>query len=126
MLLSVSEGSVHMEARTKRGTTVLRSNNNTYADGLFHIVEVNVQTREIQATLDGVSDTFSPETSTQEIPPRIDDGIYVAGLGSKSQIISGKTKLRYKPNFITEKRGEKKATLNALNGKNSHFYLITR
>ncbi|OWF52764.1 Laminin-like protein epi-1 [Mizuhopecten yessoensis] len=94
MLLSVSEGSVHMEARTKRGTTVLRSNNNTYADGLFHIVEVNVQTREIQATLDGVSDTFSPETSTQEIPPRIDDGIYVAGLGSKSQIISGKTKLR--------------------------------
>ncbi|XP_060082426.1 uncharacterized protein LOC132561742 [Ylistrum balloti] len=93
MLLSVSEGFIHMEARTKRGTTVLRSNENIYADGLFHIVEVNVQT-EIEATLDGVPGTFSQETSTQEIPTRIDEGIYVGGLGSKSHIIAGKTKLR--------------------------------
>ncbi|XP_033756340.1 uncharacterized protein LOC117339075 [Pecten maximus] len=104
MLLSVSEGSIHMEARTKRGTTVLRSKENIYADGLFHAVEVNVQTKEIEATLDGVPETFTPETFTQEIPLRIDDGIYVGGLGLTSQIIGGKTKLRSLTGCISKLR----------------------
>ena len=41
-----------------------------------------------------MNEVFIPESSTQEITPSIDDGIYLGGLGSQNKMISGKSKLR--------------------------------
>lgn len=44
---------------------------------------------------DNGTDKFTAETRTQEITSRLDSGIYLGGLGSTSQPLSGKAKLRF-------------------------------
>ncbi|KAJ8317505.1 hypothetical protein KUTeg_005409 [Tegillarca granosa] len=94
VLISLTEGSLHVEARTKRGTTVLRSGSGIYANGKTHHILITFGTDKIDVLTDNGTDTFLAETRTQEITSRLDSGIYLGGLGSTSQPLSGKAKLR--------------------------------
>lgn len=50
--------------------------------------------QDIEIRTSNTNEVFIPESSTQEITPSIDDGIYLGGLGSQNKMISGKSKLR--------------------------------
>lgn len=51
--------------------------------------------QNIEVKTSNLDEVFLPESSTQEITPSINDGIYLGGLGSQNKMISGKSKLRY-------------------------------
>ncbi|CAC5366164.1 unnamed protein product [Mytilus coruscus] len=94
VLISLSEGALHIEVSTRRGTTVLRSSKDTYHDGADHMLKVVFGNDVIEATTDHIEDTFEQELARQEITSRIADGIYLGGLGVQSHSLSGKAKLR--------------------------------
>ncbi|CAG2237202.1 unnamed protein product [Mytilus edulis] len=94
VLISLSEGALHIEVSTRRGTTVLRSSKDTYHDGADHTLNVVFGNDVIEATTDHLDDTFEQELVRQEITSRIADGIYLGGLGVQSHSLSGKAKLR--------------------------------
>ncbi|XP_063435243.1 serine-rich adhesin for platelets-like [Mytilus trossulus] len=94
VLISLSEGALHIEVSTRRGTTVLRSSKDTYHDGADHTLNVVFGNDVIEATTDHQDDTFEQELVRQEITSRIADGIYLGGLGVQSHSLSGKAKLR--------------------------------
>ena len=62
---------------------------------LSTILQLTFETDRIAVRIDNGTDQFMPESSTQEISKSIDDGIFLGGLGVKSQLVTGKTKLRY-------------------------------
>ncbi|XP_052102568.1 uncharacterized protein LOC127736090 [Mytilus californianus] len=94
VLISLSEGALHIEVSTRRGTTVLRSSKDTYHDGADHMLKVVFGNDVIEVTTDHLDDTFEQELARQEITSRIADGIYLGGLGVQSHSLSGKAKLR--------------------------------
>ena len=62
---------------------------------LSTILQLTFETDRIAVRIDNGTDQLLPESSTQEISKSIDDGIFLGGLGVKSQLVTGKTKLRY-------------------------------
>lgn len=93
VLVSIMECRLHVEARINRGTTVVRSNSTNYCNGRQQFVKL-IFGQNIEVKTSNLDEVFLPESSTQEITPSIDDGIYLGGLGSQNKMISGKSKLR--------------------------------
>lgn len=93
VLVSIMDCRIHVEARINRGTTVVRSNSTNYCNGRQQFVKL-LFGQNIEVKTSNLDEVFLPESSTQEITPSINDGIYLGGLGSQNKMISGKSKLR--------------------------------
>lgn len=93
VLVSIMDCRLHVEARINRGTTVVRSNSTNYCNGRQRFVKL-LFGQNIDVKTSNLDEVFLPESSTQEITPSINDGIYLGGLGSQNKMISGKSKLR--------------------------------
>ncbi|XP_061171533.1 uncharacterized protein LOC133181020 [Saccostrea echinata] len=93
VLVSIMDCRLHVEARINRGTTVVRSTSAEYCNGTQRFVKL-IFGKKIEIKTSNPDEVFLPESSTQEITPSIDDGLYLGGLGSQNKMISGKNKLR--------------------------------
>lgn len=93
VLVSIMDCRLHVEARINRGTTVVRSNSTNYCNGRQQFVKL-LFGQNIEVKTSNLDEVFLPESSTQEITPSINDGVYLGGLGSQNKMISGKSKLR--------------------------------
>ncbi|KAK3095552.1 hypothetical protein FSP39_016029 [Pinctada imbricata] len=102
VLVSLVNGAIYVEGRTKRGTTMKKSSLSSYSDGKIHKLEIQFEADGIMVRVDNGSDQFLPERATQEISKAIDDGIFLGGLGVKSQLVTGKSKLRPFSGCITD------------------------
>lgn len=122
VLITLREGGIHIEVRSRRGSMVRTSVKKDYSDNRNHFIKVLFGTDIIDVTTDISGDQFEQELVRQEMASRIPDGIYLGGLDVQSHSLSGKTKLRSFAGCLSEVRISNRELTLSLHERSRNVY----